>query len=170
MSAARGPIYTPVELLARLVAYDTTSYKNNLGLIAFVEDYLLQHGVVSRRIVSDDGQKSSLYATIGPQKRRRRRPLGPYRRRTRRWANLDERSVHVASRKRQALRSRLGRHEELSGSFVSPPFLITRSRAAQETPIHLAFSYDEEIGCIGVRPMIAELGKELPKTAHGHRR
>jgi acetylornithine deacetylase len=30
-------------------------------------------------------------------------------------------------------------------------------------PIHLAFSYDEEIGCIGVRPMIAELGKELPK-------
>src|SRR5690242_5191768 len=66
MNAARGPIYTPVELLARLVAFDTTSCKNNLGLIAFVEDYLLQHGVVSRRIVSDDGQKSSLFATIGP--------------------------------------------------------------------------------------------------------
>ncbi|MET0639131.1 MAG: acetylornithine deacetylase, partial [Hyphomicrobium sp.] len=67
MTAARGPIYTPVELLARLVAFDTTSHKNNLGLIAFVEDYLLQHGVASRRIVSDDGQKSSLYATVGPE-------------------------------------------------------------------------------------------------------
>src|SRR5262249_58699441 len=29
-------------------------------------------------------------------------------------------------------------------------------------PIHLAFSYDEEVGCTGVRPMIAELGKRLP--------
>jgi acetylornithine deacetylase len=30
-------------------------------------------------------------------------------------------------------------------------------------PIHLAFSYDEEIGCIGVRPMLAELGRRLPR-------
>ncbi len=66
MSAEQGTVYTPLELLARLVAFDTTSCKNNLGLIAFVDDYLSGHGVASRRIVSDDGQKSSLYATIGP--------------------------------------------------------------------------------------------------------
>ena len=30
-------------------------------------------------------------------------------------------------------------------------------------PFHLAFSYDEEVGCTGVRPMIAELGKTLPR-------
>jgi len=57
---AKGPIYTPAELLARLVAFDTTSHRSNLELIAFVEDYLLQHGVTSRRIVSDDGEKASL--------------------------------------------------------------------------------------------------------------
>ena len=32
----RGPIYTPVELLERLVAFDTTSHKSNLGIIAFI--------------------------------------------------------------------------------------------------------------------------------------
>ena len=36
-------------------------------------------------------------------------------------------------------------------------------RRALRTPIHLAFSYDEEVGCTGVRPMISELGKTLPK-------
>ena len=60
MSAAKGPIYTPVELLARLVAFDTTSDKSNLALIAFVEDSLLQNGVPSSRVVSGDGRKASL--------------------------------------------------------------------------------------------------------------
>ena len=34
-------------------------------------------------------------------------------------------------------------------------------------PIHLAFSYDEEIGCLGVRPMIAEFGGRLVKPRDG---
>jgi acetylornithine deacetylase/succinyl-diaminopimelate desuccinylase-like protein len=34
-----------------------------------------------------------------------------------------------------------------------------------KVPFHLAFSYDEEVGCTGVRPMIAELGKSLPRPA-----
>ncbi len=37
-------------------------------------------------------------------------------------------------------------------SFVEKPL---------KTPIHIIFSYDEEVGCTGVRPMIAELGKSL---------
>ena len=61
-----GPIYTPVELLARLVAFDTTSHKSNLEIVAFIEDYLLQHGVASARVTAPDGLKASLYATIGP--------------------------------------------------------------------------------------------------------
>ena len=36
-------------------------------------------------------------------------------------------------------------------------------RQVSKVPIHLAFSYDEEIGCLGVRPMIAEFGKTLAK-------
>jgi acetylornithine deacetylase len=160
MSDARGPIYTPVELLARLVAFDTTSYRSNLGLIAFVEDYLLQHGVVAHRIPSSDGEKSSLYATIGPNES---------------GVALSG-HTDVVPVDGQAwtsdpftLRSADGRlygrgAADMKGFLAAvlaavPDF----KRRKLRTPIHLAFSYDEEIGCIGVRPMLAELGGALPK-------
>ena len=62
----KGPAYSTTELLARLVSFDTTSHKSNLALIRFVEDYLLQHGVVSQIVPTADGEKASLYATVGP--------------------------------------------------------------------------------------------------------
>lgn len=161
MSAAKGKSFTPVELLARLVAFDTTSSKNNLGLIAFVEDYLSDHGVASRRIVSDDGQKSSLYATIGPN---------------------DEGGVALSGHTDVVpvdgqnwtsdpftLRSEdgklYGRGSADMKGFIAATLAAVPSFKARKLkkPIHLALSYDEEIGCIGVRPMIAELGKDLPK-------
>ena len=54
------------ELLARLVAFDTTSAKTNIPLIEFVEGYLAEHGVKSQRVPTPDGLKASLFATIGP--------------------------------------------------------------------------------------------------------
>src|SRR5262245_12738241 len=63
----KGPSYSALELLARLVGFDTTSQKSNLPLVRFIEDYLLQHGVVSQIVPTTDGAKASLYATIGPQ-------------------------------------------------------------------------------------------------------
>ncbi len=54
------------ELLARLVAFDTTSHKTNIPIIRFVEDYLARQGVESVRVPTADGQKASLFATIGP--------------------------------------------------------------------------------------------------------
>ncbi len=161
MSATQGPIYTPVELLARLVAFDTTSCKNNLGLIAFVEDYLSSHGVESRRIVSDDGQKSSLYATIGPDHGGGVALSG----------HTDV--VPVDGQKWMSdpftLRSEGGKlygrgAADMKGFLAAALASVPDYRQRKlKKPIHLAFSYDEEIGCIGVRPMIAELGNELPK-------
>ncbi len=161
MSEARGQTYTPVELLARLVAYDTTSHKNNLGLIAFVEDYLQAHGVASQRIVSDDGQKSSLYATIGP---------------------LHEGGIALSGHTDVVpvdgqdwtsdpftLRADNGRlygrgSADMKGFIAASLAAVPDFKKRKlKKPIHLAFSYDEEVGCIGVRPMIAELGKALPK-------
>ena len=161
MSEVQGPTYTPVELLARLVAFDTTSYKNNLGLIAFVEDYLQAHGVASQRIVSDDGQKASLYATIGPR---------------------DEGGIALSGHTDvvpvdgqdwtsdpftlRAANGRLyGRGSADMKGFIAASLAAVPdfNKRKLKKPIHLAFSYDEEVGCIGVRPMIAELGKALPK-------
>jgi acetylornithine deacetylase len=54
------------DILARLVAFDTTSRNSNLGLISWVEDYLQQQGVASERIYDETGDKACLWATIGP--------------------------------------------------------------------------------------------------------
>ena len=56
----------PAELLATLVAFDTTSAKSNLKLIDFVRDTLASHGVTATLTPSPDGAKASLFATIGP--------------------------------------------------------------------------------------------------------
>lgn len=161
MSAEQGPVYTPVELLARLVAFDTTSCKNNLGLIAFVEDYLSSNRIASRRIVSDDGQKSSLYATIGPDGEGGVALSGhtdvvPVDGQN--WTS-DPFTVRAEDGKL------FGRGTaDMKGFIASVLAAVPAFRKRRlKKPIHIALSYDEEIGCIGVRPMIAELGRELPK-------
>ena len=54
-------------LLAQLVAFDTVSDKSNLPLIAFVEAYLQDLGVATRRVPNARGDKAALLATIGPE-------------------------------------------------------------------------------------------------------
>ena len=58
--------YTPRDMLARLVAFDTTSRDGNLPLIEFVEAYLEGWGIKSLRVDYEAGKKTNLYATIGP--------------------------------------------------------------------------------------------------------
>ena len=55
--------------LDRLIAFDTTSRDSNLALIAYVEAFLSEHGVTSRRVSNPEGTKANLYATIGPNVR-----------------------------------------------------------------------------------------------------
>ena len=60
-----GQRYTPVEMIERLVAFDTTSRLSNLALIDFIADYLGGHGIESTRLFDDGGDKANLFATIG---------------------------------------------------------------------------------------------------------
>src|SRR5215468_8756961 len=53
------------ELLARLIGFDTVSDKSNLALIDFVAAYLRRFGIESARVPTPDGQKASLFATVG---------------------------------------------------------------------------------------------------------
>jgi acetylornithine deacetylase len=158
---AKGPIYAPAELLARLVAFDTTSHRSNLELISFIEDYLRQHGVTSRRIVSSDGEKASLYATIGPDggggiALSGHTDVVPVDGQN--WTS-DPFTVRIADGRFY------GRGTADMKGFIAAVLAATPDfkRRKLKTPIHFAFSYDEEIGCIGVRPMLADLGKNLPK-------
>ncbi|MBX3511723.1 MAG: acetylornithine deacetylase, partial [Hyphomonadaceae bacterium] len=56
-----------LEILSRLIAFDTTSRNSNLALIEWVEAYLGARGVESVRVANADGSKANLYAFIGPR-------------------------------------------------------------------------------------------------------
>ncbi len=61
-----GEIVGSVEMLRRLVAFDTTSRNSNLALIEYVQKYLQEHGIEWKLVPSEDGTKANLFATVGP--------------------------------------------------------------------------------------------------------
>lgn len=151
--------HTPTELLARLVAFDTTSHKSNLGLVDFVEDYLRNCGVAATRVTNADGDKANLFATTGPVGVRGVALSG----------HTDVVPVHGQAWDSDpfTLRAEGGRLYA-RGAADMKGFLACVLAAVPDfkrrdlaVPIHLAFSYDEEIGCVGVRTMIAEFGRVL---------
>jgi acetylornithine deacetylase len=145
-------------MLADLVGFDTISDRSNLPLIAHVETYLSGLGVTSERIVDDTGQKASLWVTIGPQDR------GGY------VLSGHTDVVPVAGQhwsedpfKLVARDGKLyGRGTTDMKGFVAVCLAMVPEMLAAKlaTPIHLAISYDEEIGCVGVRPMLREVAKK----------
>lgn len=150
---------TAKDLLARLVAFDTTSHKTNIPIIEFVEAYLARHGVESTRVPTPDGQKASLFATIGPTgvggiALSGHTDVVPVAGQS--WDTdpftLVERDGKLYGRGACDMKG------YLACVLAAVPDLVRRKL---KVPIHIAFSYDEEVGCTGVRPMIAELGKRL---------
>ena len=148
------------DLLARLVAFDTTSHKTNIPIIAFIEDYLRGHGVDSVRVPTQDGQKASLFATIGPADvpgiaLSGHTDVVPVTGQT--WDTDPFKLVERDGRL-------YGRGAcDMKGFLACVLAMVPDFKARKlGVPIHLAFSYDEEVGCTGVRPMVAELGKSLP--------
>lgn len=147
-------------MLEKLVAFDTTSAKTNIPLIEFVESYLASHGIESRRVPTGDGLKSSLHAVIGPEGRpgiglSGHTDVVPVTGQN--WST----NPFTLTKKGSRL---FGRGScDMKGFVACILTHVPKFKArALKSPIHLLLSYDEEVGCTGVRPMIAELGKRLP--------
>lgn len=157
----RGPTYTAIELMSRLVAFDTTSHKTNMPLVRFVEDYLVQHGIPCQLVPTEDGQKAGLFATIGPQGvggvgLSGHTDVVPVDGQA--WESdpfkVTERDQRYYGRGTADMKGYLA-----CVLAAVPEF----KRRKLKTPIHIIFSYDEETGCHGVRPLIAEMGARLPR-------
>ena len=156
-----GTTATTTDILAKLVAFDTTSYKSNLACAAFVQDYLAGHGIKSHLLPSDDGIHANLFATLGPPGDGGVGLSG----------HMDV--VPVTSQNWDTdpfkLTERDGRLYgrgacDMKGYLACVLAMVPEFKTRQlKQPIHILFSYDEEVGCTGVKPMIAELGKTLPK-------
>lgn len=150
-----------VAMVRRLVGFDTTSRESNLALIDFVADYLARHGIASERVYDETGNKANLYATVGP-----RGPGGimlsghtdvvPVDGQT--WRSdpfaVAERDGRLYGRGTADMKSFLA-----VVLALLPELVASRARI----PVHLAFSYDEELGCRGARRLIAALADRPDK-------
>jgi acetylornithine deacetylase len=156
---------TPEAMLARLVAFDTTSAKSNLALIDFAADWLDGFGIASTRIFDADGTKANLFASVGPAgdggvALSGHTDVVPVT--GQRWA-----SDPFVLRRDDTTGRLYGRGSADMKGFIAcvlchlPAFLA----ADLKVPLHIALSYDEEVGCIGVGGMIADFGAGLPKPA-----
>ena len=152
---------TARDILATLIAFDTTSRNSNLELIAWVENYLGQHGVASTRVVNDDTSKANLYATIGPM-----REGGIILSGHSDVVPVDGQDWHsdpwMVTERAGLLHGR--------GTCDMKGFLALALAAVPlfkkgAKPVHLAFSYDEEVGCLGAPAMIEAMAAKLPKPA-----
>jgi acetylornithine deacetylase len=146
---------TTREILADLVGFDTTSSRSNLALIEHVRAYLARHGVTAEIFPSADGTKASLWATIGPAG-----PGGiilsghtdcvPVEGQA--WSSdpftLTERDGRLYGRGACDMKG-----FDAAALAMVPELVATKL----ERPVHIALSYDEEVGCTGVREMIAAL-------------
>ncbi|MGB0570657.1 MAG: acetylornithine deacetylase [Alphaproteobacteria bacterium] len=156
-----------IEILAQLVGFDTTSHKSNLDLIAFIEAYLARHGVQSQRIESDDGAKSNLLATIGPDRKggvvlSGHTDVVPVTGQD--WTNdpFELTARNVDGEARQYARGSADMKGFIAAVLDKVPALAA---ADLQTPVHIALSYDEEVGCRGVGRMITRLGDAVPMPA-----
>jgi acetylornithine deacetylase len=156
-----APRYTPREMIAKLVSFDTTSRNSNLPLIEFVSGYLSAHGVAVVHVPNDDDTKANLYATLGPNV-----PGGIVLSGHTDVVPVDGQDwltdPWTVTEKDGKLFGR-GTTDMKSFSAVAlalvPEFLARGLR----TPLHFALSYDEEIGCLGVRPLIERLVEAFPR-------
>jgi len=144
------------EMLGRLVAFDTVSRNSNLAAIEFIRDYLDGHGVASRLTFDDDRRKANLFATIGPADRpglifSGHSDVVPVDGQD--WTG-DPFKLREADGKLFA-RGAADMKGFIATALAMVPALKER---VSDTPVHLAFSYDEEVGCIGVRRLIEQIG------------
>jgi acetylornithine deacetylase len=154
---------TSIEMLGHLIAFDTVSSKSNLELIAFVEAYLAEFGIASRRTVSPDGEKANLYATIGPDEAggivlSGHTDVVPVEGQP--WTS----DPFVMTRRDSRL---YGRGTSDMKAFIAVCLALAPEAAqvALRKPLHFAFSFDEEVGCTGVGHLIEDVTRNLPMPA-----
>ena len=150
-----------LEILDRLVAFPTVSRNSNLDLIDWVRDLLQTAGFQVHRIYSPERSKAGLFARIGPQTEggvclSAHTDVVPVDGQP--WT----RPAFELSREGERLYGR--GTTDMKGFLASLLALAERAAKAElKRPLSLSISYDEEIGCVGIRQMMPQLAKFIGK-------
>jgi acetylornithine deacetylase len=144
------------EILAKLVSFDTTSSRTNLELIDWVRDYLDGHGISSTLIHDATKSKANLHAVVGPENRAGfvlsgHTDIVPVEGQD--WASdpfiLRDHDDHLYARGTCDMKG------FIAVSLAKLPQMLARNL---KSPVHFAFSYDEEVGCLGAHDLAAHIG------------
>lgn len=150
-----GRLEESVALLERLISYPTVSADSNLQLIADLAQRLEDHGARVDLFRDHTGQKANLFASIGPEV-----PGGIVL-----SGHTDVVPVEDQDWSSDPFELRLddgrlyGRGACDMKGFIAAATVMadTFSRARLRRPVHFAFTYDEEVGCLGARALVPEL-------------
>ncbi|MBP0437061.1 acetylornithine deacetylase [Tianweitania sediminis] len=152
-----------IAIISDLVGFQTVSRNSNSDLLAYVADYLSEHGVTSDILWNDDRSKGNLWATIGPAD-----VPGVILSGHSDVVPVDGQDWTSDPFVARITDSRIfGRGTCDMKGFIgivlaAVPDLVTRDLKA---PIHIAISYDEEVGCTGVSSLIDRLAALPVKPA-----
>jgi acetylornithine deacetylase len=150
-----------VDILERLVAFPTVSRDPNLPLIDWIRNYLADHGIDSTLVNDDTGRKANLFASIGPQTEGGLVLSGHTD-----VVPIDGQNWTSDPFRLAARGSRLYARGacDMKGFIATALSRVPALRNAKlSRPVHLMFSYDEEIGCLGAPRMIAAASAQIPK-------
>lgn len=146
-------------MIERLIAFNTVSRESNLGLIEWVRDYLRNLGAATRLTHDTTGKKANLFATLGDSGRSGLILSGHTDVVPVDGQNWDT-DPFVATERDGKLYARGS--ADMKG-FIgiilaqAPKFIAALNENRLDAPLHYALSYDEEVGCLGVRGLIRDL-------------
>jgi acetylornithine deacetylase len=141
-----------IQILEKLIAFPTVSSVSNLDLIGYVTELLGTQGIACQIIRSSDGHKANLFATIGAADAPGVMLSGHTD-----VVPIDGQDWTLPPFEMTARDGKLyGRGAADMKGFVASALAacLKAAKMSLQTPLHLALSYDEEIGCIGVHSLI----------------
>ena len=155
--------YSAKEMLDKLVSFKTVSLDSNLEMIKFIQDYLNSYGIDSHLVFNNLKTKANLYAQIGPNVEggillSGHTDVVPIEGQS--WTSDPFRLIEKNGR----LYGR-GSCDMKGFNALVLAAIPSMIKVKLQKPIQIAFSYDEEVGCLGAPAMINKIRVTLPKAA-----
>ncbi|MGH1329937.1 MAG: acetylornithine deacetylase [Paracoccaceae bacterium] len=156
-------VLSPREILSKLVSFPTISSESNLPLLDWVEGYLAGFGISGVRIYSPEGDKANFYAHIGPDVAggvvlSGHTDVVPV-------EGQDWRSDPFELVERGGRLYGRGTCDMKGFDALAIWAAVEAARRGVRTPLQLALSYDEEVGCTGCVSMVEAMAQSLPRAS-----
>jgi acetylornithine deacetylase len=146
-------------MIERLIGFNTVSRDSNLGLIEWTRDYLQGFGAVTRLTYDATGKKANLFATLGDSNKPGLILSGHTDVVPVDGQNWDTDPFRAVERGGKLYARGSADMKGFIGIILAqaPKFVAALNDRRLDAPLHYSLSYDEEVGCIGVRGLIRDL-------------